>query len=300
MASSSSQERSKQLHNFSLPCLKWGNQRLLRCVKVSDDINDHQDHQHQQQGFQSKPINLVSYKNHKPNPIQVNNFAEKRLKLPSSSPSFVVEEEKGGNIDESPRPWNLRTRRAACKAPLRIEEQTTRRNVAVSPSRYLEIDSPKKYYESLMIRRQQSFEMKEKVKFSVPLSKREIEEDFLEMVRIRPPRRPKKRPRIVQKYLDSIFPGLWLAEITPDSYKVHESSAQNIPHAQMQKALIGHIIFHSRLSDKKPLYIETRVEEANMKPPGESFQNQIWAPEVVRLCGNQTLRLNHNALHGIS
>ncbi|KAL9372415.1 hypothetical protein Peur_034659 [Populus x canadensis] len=222
MASSSSQERSKQLHNFSLPCLRWGNQRLLRCVKVSDDIiNSNDDNQHQQ-GFQSKPINLVSYKNYKPNPIQVNNAAAKRLKLPSSSP-FVVEEEKGGgNIDESPRPWNLRTRRAACKAPLRIEEQPSRKNIVVSPRRYLEIDSPKKHYESLMVKRQQSFEMKEKVKFSISLSKREIEEDFLEMVRIRPPRRPKKRPRIVQKNLDSIFPGLWLAEITPDSYKVQE------------------------------------------------------------------------------
>ena len=28
-------ERSKPLHNFNLPCLKWGNQRHLRCMKVS-------------------------------------------------------------------------------------------------------------------------------------------------------------------------------------------------------------------------------------------------------------------------
>lgn len=69
MASSSSLERSKQLHNFSLPCLKWGDERLLRCIKVIDDTNDQQ----QQQGFQSKPTNLVSYKNHKTSPIQVNN-----------------------------------------------------------------------------------------------------------------------------------------------------------------------------------------------------------------------------------
>jgi hypothetical protein len=58
-----------------------------------------------------------------------------------------------------------------------------------------------------MVKRQQSFEMKEKVKFSISLSKREIEDDFLEMVRIRPPRRPKKRPRIVQKNLDVSFSG---------------------------------------------------------------------------------------------
>ncbi|KAJ6759809.1 hypothetical protein OIU79_024798 [Salix purpurea] len=79
-----------------------GDERLLRCIKVSDDINDHQQHQ----GFQSKPTNLVSYKNHKTSPIQVNNVAAKRLKLPSSSLSFVVDEEKGGgwNMDESLRP----------------------------------------------------------------------------------------------------------------------------------------------------------------------------------------------------
>ncbi|KAF9667584.1 hypothetical protein SADUNF_Sadunf15G0038600 [Salix dunnii] len=138
---------------------------------------------------QNLPIWFL-HKNHKTSPIQVNNVAAKRSKLPSSSLSFVVEEEKGGggNIDESLRPWNLRTRRAACKVALRIEEDPTRRYVTDYP-------------------------------------RREVEEYFLEIVRIRPARRPKKRPRILQKYLDSIFPGLWLAEITPDTYKAHELPA---------------------------------------------------------------------------
>ncbi|OMO63500.1 hypothetical protein COLO4_32388 [Corchorus olitorius] len=39
----------------------------------------------------------------------------------------------------------------------------------------------------------------------------------------RPPRRPKKRSRHVQKQLDSLFPGLWLTEVTADFYKVPES-----------------------------------------------------------------------------
>ncbi|OMO63499.1 hypothetical protein COLO4_32387 [Corchorus olitorius] len=29
-------ERSKPLHNFELPCLKWGNQKYLRCMKLDD------------------------------------------------------------------------------------------------------------------------------------------------------------------------------------------------------------------------------------------------------------------------
>ncbi|CAN1165809.1 hypothetical protein LINPERHAP1_LOCUS26125, partial [Linum perenne] len=44
----------------------------------------------------------------------------------------------------------------------------------------------------------------------------------LEIARMRPPRRPKKRPRIVQKYMDFMFPGLWLTEVITDLYKVTE------------------------------------------------------------------------------
>ncbi|KAK4741693.1 hypothetical protein SAY87_025281 [Trapa incisa] len=63
-----------------------------------------------------------------------------------------------------------------------------------------------------------------KVKFSIHLKKEEIEADLLAMIgskRVRrPTRRPTKRTRVVQQSLDSCFPGLWLANITADSYKV--------------------------------------------------------------------------------
>ncbi|KAG0495077.1 hypothetical protein HPP92_006071 [Vanilla planifolia] len=52
--------------------------------------------------------------------------------------------------------------------------------------------------------------------------KREIDEDVFALTGSRPRRRPKKRPRIVQRQLDAIFPGLWLSEITPESYRVQE------------------------------------------------------------------------------
>uniref|UniRef100_A0A2P2MXC3 Uncharacterized protein n=1 Tax=Rhizophora mucronata TaxID=61149 RepID=A0A2P2MXC3_RHIMU len=45
----------------------------------------------------------------------------------------------------------------------------------------------------------------------------------MEILGQRPARRPKKRPRIVQKQLDTLFPGLWLTEVTPEMYKVHEN-----------------------------------------------------------------------------
>ena len=47
---------------------------------------------------------------------------------------------------------------------------------------------------------------RERPKFSVSLSREEVRDDFMAMVGTRPPRRPKKRARIVQKQLDvSLF-----------------------------------------------------------------------------------------------
>lgn len=63
----------------------------------------------------------------------------------------------------------------------------------------------------------------ERAKFAVALKRKEIEEDFMEMVGHRPPRRFKKRPKNVQKQLDLLFPGLWLTEISADTYKVDEN-----------------------------------------------------------------------------
>ena len=44
-----------------------------------------------------------------------------------------------------------------------------------------------------------------RAKFSVALSKQEIEDDFVKMMGRRPPRKPKKRPRYVQRQLDVSF-----------------------------------------------------------------------------------------------
>ncbi|CAH9114782.1 unnamed protein product [Cuscuta europaea] len=61
---------------------------------------------------------------------------------------------------------------------------------------------------------------RERAKFSVSLTRREIEEDFVAIIGRKPNRRPKKRAKHIQKNLDSLFPGLWLTEINADMYKV--------------------------------------------------------------------------------
>ncbi|KAJ3702359.1 hypothetical protein LUZ61_006064 [Rhynchospora tenuis] len=64
---------------------------------------------------------------------------------------------------------------------------------------------------------------KERARFSVTLTAEEIEEDVYAVTGSRPRRRPKRRPRVVQRQLDALFPGMWLTEITVDSYRVPES-----------------------------------------------------------------------------
>ncbi|KAL2321185.1 hypothetical protein Fmac_030154 [Flemingia macrophylla] len=148
-------ERSKALHNFSLPCLKWGTQRLLRCVNADLDRRSPQ--------------------------------------------NDAVRVPKRRNDDAEAMPWNLRTRRAA------LEEERRFSEMGCSPSPVKKV-----------------VVANERVKFSLSLSKDEVEQDFWALLGTRPPRRPRKRPRIVQRQLNTLFPGLWLAEVTAESYKVAE------------------------------------------------------------------------------
>ncbi|KAK8630642.1 hypothetical protein V6N13_079426 [Hibiscus sabdariffa] len=59
-----------------------------------------------------------------------------------------------------------------------------------------------------------------KHKFSISLTREEIEDDIFAMTGSKPTRRPKKRAKNVQKQLDCLFPGMWLSTITPETYKV--------------------------------------------------------------------------------
>ncbi|XP_078174796.1 uncharacterized protein LOC144568351 [Carex rostrata] len=61
---------------------------------------------------------------------------------------------------------------------------------------------------------------KERARFSLALSCDEIAEDIYAVTGSLPQRRPKKRPRIVQKQVEMVYPGSWLREITLDLYKV--------------------------------------------------------------------------------
>ncbi|KAJ8562989.1 hypothetical protein K7X08_031441 [Anisodus acutangulus] len=159
----------------------------------------------------------------------------------SPAPATVPAPSMGAvtDADDFSRPWNLRNRRAACndpngfvtgaggsggsKAAVGLKIDTNKTN-APSPLRTENSKSPNLRSGSaggeIAGASSAGEKKRERVKFSVTLSRREIEEDFMAMVGHRPPRRPKKRAKLVKKNLDTLFPGLWLSEITADLYKV--------------------------------------------------------------------------------
>ncbi|KAL8137622.1 hypothetical protein V2J09_003623 [Rumex salicifolius] len=293
-------ERSRTLHNFSLPCLKWGGQKHLRCVRVQEgdesgggggrdqfrplarrspptssktygdfgglprkppeperkrrSVFEAEDFRRSSSWFPSPPTLAAETEIGRRPAIGSNaddgiEAVRKKLMLDLQTEmdkmKFAVLSERGEKIEPPPtktvapvaaeeRPWNLRTRRAVCKEPnanvggggksQRVDEG----NSSFSPTKCA-LKSP--------VRRSDVGSVdyggikRPREKFSVPLSKHEIEEDFIAITGVRPPRKPKKRSRNVQKQLDTLFPGLWLSEITADMYKVNENpEARKILH----------------------------------------------------------------------
>ncbi|KAJ8548288.1 hypothetical protein K7X08_030757 [Anisodus acutangulus] len=132
-------------------------------------------------------------------------------------------------VPDGCRPWNLRTRRAACKAPINgIAAAGNNGGSKIDVIRTTNGSSTLRTDQKKSPRLRSEFAgagdtstvKKKRATFSVFLSRKEIEEDFMAMVGHRPQHRPKKRAKLIQKNLDPLFPGLWLTEITPDLYKV--------------------------------------------------------------------------------
>ncbi|XP_018854345.1 uncharacterized protein LOC109016379 isoform X2 [Juglans regia] len=121
--------------------------------------------------------------------------------------------------------WNLRPRKPATK---RLDADGVRgaSRTDGAPVQETKTQSPARA-ESARARNETDAKVSEKrPKLSISLSRKEIEEDILVFTGSKPARRPKKRAKNVQKQLDSVFPGLWLGSITPESYRVSDAPAK--------------------------------------------------------------------------
>ncbi|XP_023746302.1 uncharacterized protein LOC111894455 [Lactuca sativa] len=276
-------ERLKRLHNFDLPCLKWGNQKLLRCMKVDSkgDVSAVDRKQSSESGggggcdggkgtvigtrrremeferrFRSSDDRKVeSYYKFSSSEKLKARAGDGEIEATREKLMFDFQTEVGKMkdailretlVDPPPppatttttattstspaeRPWNLRTRRAACKAPSPSNGVNGNGDIVkpnVSPVRNEGNKSPRPRPVGGVATATvtTSGEKRDRPKFSIPLSRRELEDDFTAMAGRRLPRKPKKRPRIIQKQLDTLFPGLWLTEITADLYRVPDDT----------------------------------------------------------------------------
>lgn len=144
-------------------------------------------------------------------------------KAPAPAPARTPDVGPSPSPDPSPsRPWNLRTRRPACKDSIVAGGRQPSSKPA--PAAASVAAAEKRSRERTLRLRSESAEKRGWPKFSVSLTPEEIEEDIYALTGSRPRRRPKKRPRNVQRRLDSLLPGLWLSEITADWYKVPDDN----------------------------------------------------------------------------
>ncbi|RWW30607.1 hypothetical protein GW17_00004811 [Ensete ventricosum] len=167
-------------HNFSFPTLSWRGQRFLRCSKLPGDATA------ELPGSANRDNRTSQMKSSPPRPLP--GFWDSKEGERRGSQGREAEKDNycAKAAAEATRPWNLRTRRAACNAP-------TDRALAME-----KIKSPVK---TMRLRSDES-EKGETRKFSISLSRPEIEEDFFAIKGRKLPRRPKKRAKIVQRELD--------------------------------------------------------------------------------------------------
>ncbi|CDP10003.1 unnamed protein product [Coffea canephora] len=225
--------KSQPLHNFSLPHLRWVHKNsphqqspphsTLQHRRDSPDFDPPGNDNNTTAAASPKPASRTP---RKPQPFSSPCLAS----FPSASSTHQNQKAEQGDdvVEEGHKPWNLR--------PRKVVTYPTSTATFTTPSSFRKNDKEKEKSQeetgsSLRntcpgfagTERQQRKVVEEKRKLWISLSKEEIEEDVYSLTGSRPSRRPKKRPRTVQKQLDNVFPGLYLVGLSIDSYRVHDS-----------------------------------------------------------------------------
>lgn len=246
------------LHNFPLTFLKWGgaknhtsggHHRCRRPISAeSSPVADHGElhpERNDSEPESSRPSVRVGSRTSrnrfgfascslapKEKEEQVSNESDEAVAREGKKQHQRREGEEAEAEETVQKPWNLRPRKVlfskAATAPMGQKngefQEPAEGSVAVSGGQHQsENQNQPKSMRLRGFTEQQSTEKKEKRKFWIALSREEIEEDIFAMTGSRPARRPPKRPKNIQKQLDTLFPGLWLVGVTADSYRVADA-----------------------------------------------------------------------------
>ncbi|KAL0806801.1 hypothetical protein Bca101_099293 [Brassica carinata] len=186
----------KALHNFRFPNLNWGTQQTMRCVKVEphggsggeEGIEEFRE----KMMLDIKTVRESIFREHKEEEEDTNEKDE------SEQPKKEREVSPPEETAEVKR-WNLRKRRGDCEDSFIelgfgfFEEKVNTSSIRST--------------------------------FISTLTKKEVEDDMMMMMGKAPPRRPKKRPRAVQKKINLLHPAFYFSEeVAEDIYNVSDAA----------------------------------------------------------------------------
>ncbi|KZV36859.1 hypothetical protein F511_36027 [Dorcoceras hygrometricum] len=186
--------------------LQWGNRKRLRCVKAKDpDLNGKTDGS-SGGGVMKKKITsrVVENNNH-----NINNVHKDGLGLPPVPSPHRPNREMG--MSRSGADDNRKA--SASSSPEKEDRYYTTRGSSggFEDGHKLLFANPAE-------------EIKKMVwpKLLISLSNKEKEEDFMLMKGCKPPQRPKKRAKLVQRTILLVSPGAWLSDLCQERYEVRE------------------------------------------------------------------------------
>jgi hypothetical protein len=224
-------KRPKPLHNFTLPFLKWGNQRQLRCTNdairytfgASSSVDRRSSKSNSNESTRTPNQPIVSRKrkrfvfggggndhhhHHRDDEEGIAVVREKLmhdLKTATDRMKDAILREECEEETETLKSWNLRLRNKEIKAVPLTTTAIVKRDFC-SPAK-IDGGADNRVHVASRLRRNINSNKTERPKFSVQLSRKEIDEDFMAILGRQPRQRPTKRPKLVQKQLSvsSIF-----------------------------------------------------------------------------------------------
>lgn len=187
--------------------LQWGNRKRLRCVKVKDSsLNGKSDGVGSGGVVVKKKITSRVVENN--NGSNVNSSSKDGHPLPPVPSSHRPNRELGMSRSNA----NDNRKASTSFSPEKEDRYyTTRGSGAFDDGCKGLFANPKE-------------ETRKHVwpKLLLSLSSKEKEEDFMAMKGCKPPQRPKKRAKLIQKTILFVSPGAWLTDLCQERYEVRE------------------------------------------------------------------------------
>ncbi|TYH91536.1 hypothetical protein ES332_A13G122600v1 [Gossypium tomentosum] len=165
--------------------LQWGNRKRLRCVRVKDSQNT----SHKSNATTRRRFNssTFSHSNYRPTSSEA-----------SILQSTMTEHQKTLSLEKEDRYYTTRG------SAVSLIDENGKVVVDSNGDDKKRVVWPKLY---------------------MTLSSKEKEEDFMAMKGCKPPQRPRKRAKIIQRSLLLVSPGAWLTDMCQERYEVREKKS---------------------------------------------------------------------------